>query len=95
VRKSKQYKRGAQGYYYILRSKHGDVDKDFWVVAHETHMKNNWHRHVRYICSGGYTQETMATCFFHAVYSEKEERYAVREVSGIGSCNNYVTIGLL
>ncbi|CAN9422398.1 unnamed protein product [Alternaria alternata] len=90
--KSRQYKQGAEGYYYILRSKFGDLSKDFWVVAHQTCVKRAWHRYLRHPRSGSCTQKTIATSFFHAACLEKDGRYSVREVSGIGNYNNYVTI---
>jgi hypothetical protein len=37
----------------------------------------------------------MATCFFRAMYLEEDRRYIVREISSIGSSNDYVTIKLL
>ena len=95
ISKSKQYREGVEGYYYILRSRYEDISKDFVVVAQHSYVKKTWHRHLRYIHSGGCTQRTVATCFFHAAYRTKDNQYTVKEVSGIKSYNNYVTIRLL
>jgi hypothetical protein len=77
-----------------LKCKHGDLSRDFWIVAHQTYLKTTWHQYLRYTRSGDCTQETVAKSFFHAVYLEEEGRYTIKEVGGIGSCNNYVTIKL-
>ncbi|RII06813.1 hypothetical protein CUC08_Gglean008890 [Alternaria sp. MG1] len=90
--KSRQYKQGAEGYYYILRCKCGDLSRDFWVVAHQTCVKRAWRQYLRHSRSGSCTRQTIATSFFHAAYLEEDGRYAVRAVSGIGNYNNYVTI---
>ncbi|CAN9210682.1 unnamed protein product [Alternaria alternata] len=90
--KSRQYKQGAEGYYYILRCKCEDLGSGFWIVAHQTFVKRAWRRYLRYSCSGSCKRQTIATSFFHAAYLEEDGWYTVREVSGIGNYNNYVTI---
>ena len=94
ISKSKRYKKGAEGYYYLLRSKLAGASKDFWIVALQSYTKDTWHRRLRYVYPSTCTQKTLATCFFHAMYLEKDCRYIVREVNGIGNCNDYVTIKL-
>ncbi|EDU47797.1 predicted protein [Pyrenophora tritici-repentis Pt-1C-BFP] len=93
--RSKHYNQGAEGYYYILRSKSAGASKNFWIFALQYYVKDTWHRHLRYLYPGRCTQKTLVTRFFCATYLEKDCRYIVKEVSSIGSCNDYVTMKLL
>jgi hypothetical protein len=79
----------------MLRSKSAGASKDFWIVALQSYIKETWHQYLRYVYPGRCTQKTMAICFFRATYLEEERRYIVREISSIGSSNDYVTIKLL
>ncbi|KZM19291.1 hypothetical protein ST47_g9563 [Ascochyta rabiei] len=92
--RSKQYSQKAEVYYYLLRLKCAGASNDFWIVALQSYIKKTWHRRLRYVHPGGCMQKTLATCFFHAMYLQKDRRYIVREVSGIGSCKDYVTLKL-
>ncbi|KAI1569417.1 hypothetical protein PtrEW4_005883 [Pyrenophora tritici-repentis] len=77
--RSKHYNQGAEGYYYILRSKSAGASKNFWIFALQYYVKDTWHRHLRYLYPGRCTQKTLVTRFFCATYLEKDCRYIVKE----------------
>jgi hypothetical protein len=91
--RSEEYKYGVDGRYYILSHKHAGTSRDFWIVACQSYMVDLWPRYLHYMVRSRCAQKSK-TAFFYAKLVGEDHRYVVKEVSGLGDHNNYISIGL-